>query len=115
LSLVTRTKRQYRSRLEIAADIIQIAKDGSRKTRIMYLGNLSFDLLQRYLQLLQDFGLIQTQPGDPPSYIATEKGLRFLEGYSELRKYSEMAASKKRELERALTLMLEKTEEPLPT
>jgi predicted transcriptional regulator len=77
----------------------------------MYLGNLSFDLLQRYLQMLVNFGLIQRQDGDALTYVATEKGLQFLEGYGELRKYSELAESKKRELERSLTLMLEKNQE----
>jgi len=103
-------RRQYRSRLQIAADIIEIAKDGTRKTRIMYLGNLSFDLLQRYLDLLLGFGLIQVRNGR--GYIATEKGLHFLEEYRELRRLSEMAESKRRALERSLTSILE---EPVAT
>jgi len=64
--------------LEIAADIIEITKNGSRKTRIMYQGNLSFDLLQRYLDMLVNFQLIQRLEGDQPAYIATEKGRHFL-------------------------------------
>jgi len=104
-------RRQYRSRLQIAADIIEIAKDGTRKTRIMYLGNLSFDLLQRYLDLLLSFGLIQVRNGR--GYIATEKGLHFLEEYRELRRLSEMAESKRRALERSLTTSL--FEEPVAT
>jgi len=103
-------RRQYRSRLQIAADIIEIAKDATRKTRIMYLGNLSFDLLQRYLDLLLSFGLIQVRNGR--GYIATEKGLHFLEEYRELRRLSEMAESKRRALERSLTSLLE---EPVAT
>ena len=115
MNLLIAGKRQYRSRLQIAADIIQIAKNGSRKTRIMYQGNLSFDLLQRYLQMLLDFGLLQTRDGDSSTYVPTEKGLQFLEGYSELKKYSELADNKKRELERSLTSMLEKPAEAVPT
>ena len=104
LTVSERSKRQYRSRIQIAADIIEIARNGSRKTRIMYLGNLSFDLLQRYLDMLLKFGLIQIQDGERLSYIATEKGRQFLEEYGELRKYSEMAENKKRALERVLSL-----------
>ena len=96
-------KRQYRSRIEIAASIIEIAKNGARKTRIMYLGNLSFDLLQKYLEMLTGFGLIQSREGSAPTYVATEKGYRFLEDFKELRKYSDLAANKKRSLERSLT------------
>ena len=110
MRLMQTGRRQYRSRLQIAADIIEIAKDGTRKTRIMYLGNLSFDLLQRYLDLLLGFGLIQVRNGR--GYIATEKGLHFLEEYRELRRLSEMAESKRRALERSLTSILE---EPVAT
>jgi predicted transcriptional regulator len=56
---VVNSKRQYRSRIQIAADILEIAKAGSRKTKIMYLGNLSFDLLQKYLEMLVDFDLLE--------------------------------------------------------
>ena len=96
-------RRQYRSRIQIAADILKIAKDGSRKTRIMYQGNLSFDLLQKYLDMLVNFGLLEVR-GSEKSYIATEKGQRFLEDYRELQKYSEMADSKKRALESTLAI-----------
>lgn len=96
-------RRQYRSRIQIAADILKIAKDGSRKTRIMYQGNLSFDLLQKYLDMLVNFGLLEVR-GSEKSYIATEKGRRFLEDYRELQKYSEIASSKKRALESTLAI-----------
>jgi len=95
-------KRQYRSRIQIAADILEIAKNGSRKTRIMYLGNLSFDLLQKYLDMLVNFGLLEVRGGTEKSYVATEKGQRFLEDCHELQKYSEMAQSKRRALEASL-------------
>jgi len=100
---VATARRQYRSRIQIAADILEIAKDGSRKTRIMYQGNLSFDLLQKYLDMLVNFGLLDVR-GSEKSYIATEKGRRFLEDYRELQKYSEVADSKKRALESALAI-----------
>jgi predicted transcriptional regulator len=97
-------KRQYRSRIQIAADILQIAKAGSRKTKIMYLGNLSFDLLQKYLDMLVNYGLLEVQGGPDKSYIATEKGQQFLEDYYELQKYSQIVDSKKRALEASMAL-----------
>lgn len=94
-------RRQYRSRIQIAADILEIAKDGSRKTRIMYQGNLSFDLLQKYLDMLVNFGLLEVR-GSEKSFVATEKGRRFLEDYRELQKYSEMVEVKRHSLESSL-------------
>ncbi len=99
----TRHKRKNRSKIQIAADILEIAKNGSRKTRIMYLGNLSFDLLQKYLDSLVKTGLIEIDERDEKTYKATEKGRRFLEDFRELQKYSEISETKKQELERSLT------------
>lgn len=90
--------------MEIAAGILEIARNGSRKTRIMYLGNLSFDLLQKYLEMLVNYDLLEVQGGPDKSYIATEKGKQFLEDYYELQKYSEIANSKKRALENTLAI-----------
>ena len=96
-------RRQYRSRIRIVADILGIARQGSRKTRIMYQGNLSFDLLQKYLDMLVKHDLLETSGDSKKSYVATEKGRRFLEDYHELQKHSEIAESKKRTLERFLS------------
>jgi predicted transcriptional regulator len=95
-------RRPYRNRMEIAAGILEIARNGSRKTRIMYLGNLSFDLLQKYLDMLVKLGLLESRTGKEKTYVATEKGRRFLEDFSELQKHTEVVESKKRALERTL-------------
>ena len=96
-------KRQYRSRIQIAADILEIAREGSRKTRIMYLGNLSFDLLQKYLEMLVEFGLVEVKNGADKTYVATEKGRQFLEDFHELQKHAEVVEVKKRTLESSLS------------
>ena len=88
--------------MEIAAGILDIAKNGSRKTRIMYLGNLSFDLLQKYLDMLVNVGLLEIRNNDEKTYVATEKGRMFLEDFNELEKHSEVVDEKKRTLERSL-------------
>jgi predicted transcriptional regulator len=100
---ISRRKRHHRSRIQIAANILEIAKNGARKTRIMYLGNLSFDLLQKYLEMLSICGLLQQRNGPERTYVVTEKGQLFLEDYYELEKHSEVVESKKRLLERSLT------------
>ena len=96
-------KRQYRSRIQIAADILEIARNGARKTRIMYMGNLSFDLLQKYLDMLVKFGLVEVHGGAEKSYLATDKGRRFLDDFYELRRHLEMVKTKTRALEESLT------------
>jgi len=101
---VTNDKRQYRSRVQIAANILEIAKTGSRKTRIMYLGNLSFALLQKYLEMLVQYGLLEVRGSSEKSYLATDRGKQFLEDYYELQKYSELVDSKRRALEASMAL-----------
>ena len=109
MSLLTRTRRQYRSRLEIAADIIQIAKDGSRKTRIMYLGNLSFDLLQKYLKSLEQLNLVEVKstPDGEKLYKVTDKGQEFLTDFYELQRHTEIVDDKRRNLQRALKISVQ--------
>jgi len=102
VDLVISRKRQYRSRIRIAADILEIAKDGSRKTRIMYLGNLSFDLLQKYLETLVESGLVEVKDGVEKTYVATEKGRQFLDDFHELQKHAEVVEVKRRTLENSL-------------
>jgi predicted transcriptional regulator len=89
--------------MEIAAGILEIAKNGSRKTRIMYLGNLSFDLLQKYLDMLVNLGLLEIRHGEERVYVATEKGRAFLEDFNELQKHAEVVERKKRALETSLS------------
>lgn len=89
--------------MEIAAGILEIAKNGSRKTRIMYLGNLSFDLLQKYVDMLVKLGLLEIRNDHERVYVATEKGREFLEDFNELQKHAQVVEAKKRVLERSLT------------
>ena len=97
-------KRQYRNRIEITANILELAKQGSRKTRIMYLGNLSFDLVQKYLKQLEQLGLVEVKGTAKREriYRITARGIEFLSDFYELQKHSEIAGNKKKVLEGAL-------------
>lgn len=97
-------KRRYRSNIEIIASMLETAKVGSRKTRIMYLCNLSFDLLQKYLQQLQSQGLIAVADGGNGDriYNITPKGNEFLADFYELKRHDEIALRKKQNLLTAL-------------
>jgi len=89
--------------MEIAANILEIAKAGSRKTKIMYRGNLSFELTQKYLQQLEGLQLIEVETSNGDTvYTATPKGELFLADFYELQKHDKIADNKKRILEGAL-------------
>jgi predicted transcriptional regulator len=71
----------------------------------MYQGNLSFDLVQKYLKQMEQLGLVEvnrTADGERV-YVITSKGQEFLADFYELQKHAEIADSKKHLLENALT------------
>jgi predicted transcriptional regulator len=69
-----------RSSFEIIAEILETAKDGAKKTRIMYACGLSFRFVQKYLDLLIETELLAMGS----SYMTTEKGMGFLRKYQKL-------------------------------
>jgi predicted transcriptional regulator len=72
-----------RSRLEIAAKILDVAQSGSIKTRIMYDCFLSFPQLREYLELLEGNGALDYVE-EERKYYTTKLGLRFLRAYKEM-------------------------------
>jgi predicted transcriptional regulator len=84
---------KYRRRFEIIADILDVAKNGAKKTRIMYVANLSHKLLEKYLMETINVGFIRF---NNDGYEVTDKGQLFLERYAQFSgKYSKL----QRELE----------------
>ena len=82
---------KYRSKGRIFADILRaVADDGPVKvTHVLYKANLSHDRLTKYLQQLEESGLIsKEQDGDRAAYLITDKGTRFI---AEFRKMEEFA------------------------
>jgi predicted transcriptional regulator len=79
----------YRTRTEIAAQILQAANDHNEitKTKIMYVAYLSYKQLQRYLPLLIQDELLEYLEATH-TYRTTEKGLKFLKIY-EMKKMEE--------------------------
>jgi predicted transcriptional regulator len=71
---------KYRRRLDIIADILSAAIRGAKKTRIMYVANLSYRLLEKYLEETVNIGFIRLNNN---GYEVTEKGRIFLEKYSQ--------------------------------
>lgn len=76
---------KYRSRMDIAAAILEIAQDGALKTRIMYTAFLSYPQLKEYLNLLTKAGLIESsEESGRTTFHTTDKGRRFLKMYREV-------------------------------
>jgi predicted transcriptional regulator len=73
---------KYRSRTDIAALILEAAKDGAAKTKIMYKAFLSYAQLKEYLNKLLENGLIEYNK-EERIFRITEKGLRFLQLYNQ--------------------------------
>jgi predicted transcriptional regulator len=69
-----------RSFFEIIAEMLRVARNGAKKTRIMYSCNLSYRMTEKFLTYLLEADLLII--GN--SFHTTEKGLRFLKSYQTL-------------------------------
>ncbi|MHA1194137.1 MAG: winged helix-turn-helix domain-containing protein [Promethearchaeota archaeon] len=82
-----------RSEIQIIGKILDISKNGAKKTEILYQNNMSFAQLQNYLSFLLDKSIIEenTVSNDNGSsneiYVNTEKGNNLLEDINKLYKY----------------------------
>ena len=74
----------YRGRLDIIADILNVASRRARKTQIMYQANLSYKVLKKYLADLMSAELVSFE-GNSQLFLLTDKGREFLDAYD---KYS---------------------------
>ena len=74
-----------RDKLSIIAEILEIAKEGTLKTQIMYKANLSFAQLNDYLKFMQKTSLLRKfRANGKDVYTATEKGIDFMRRHFEL-------------------------------
>ena len=72
----------YRDRLDIIADILNVASREAKKTQIMYQANLSYKVLQRYLNEVVTASLIRFEH-NKQCYLLTGKGHEYLDAYKE--------------------------------
>ena len=73
-----------RNAIEIMAKILSLANPEAKATYIMYGANLNHELLQKYLQVLMENGLLKKEGN---LYSRTEKGTAFVIKYRELKSY----------------------------
>ena len=82
---ITDTTSKRRDKLCIIAEILEIAKEGTLKTQIMYKANLSFAQLNDYLKFMLKIQLMEKLVDQGKDvYVSTEKGLDFLQRQCEL-------------------------------
>jgi predicted transcriptional regulator len=67
---------KYRSRTDIAVDILRAAFNEANKTHIVYATNRNFNIAKKYLEMLTDKELIMHQNG---IFRTTDKGEIFQE------------------------------------
>ncbi|PSN84003.1 hypothetical protein B9Q02_09955 [Candidatus Marsarchaeota G1 archaeon BE_D] len=79
-------KSKRRDGVKIIRDILEIAWEGSRKTRIMFQANLNPRLLKKYLDFCLKHGLLEEVEG---KYYTTEKGKKYIKLYSEIAELEE--------------------------
>ena len=72
----------YRDRLDIIADILNVASREAKKTQIMYQANLSYKVLQRYLSEIVTSSLVRFEH-NKQCYMLTGKGHEYLDAYKE--------------------------------
>jgi len=70
-----------RGRIEIMADILGLCTKPQVKTRIMYHANITFRQFDLYATLLRSHDLLINEAN---RYRATDKGLQFINAFSQL-------------------------------
>jgi predicted transcriptional regulator len=78
-----------RTRVEILANILQVASNRTLKTHIMYRANLSHRQLEKYLSFLETNGMLERVLDEDAimKYRVTQKGVEFLKDYERLSSY----------------------------
>ena len=84
-SSAVQTLWKRRDRLHIIAEIMEAAKGGRLKTRIMYEVNLSFFQVNEYLSFLTEMGFLRVCVENRRRvYETTDKGRLYIENYLEI-------------------------------
>jgi predicted transcriptional regulator len=84
---------KYRSRTEIAAQILEAATGGTSKTKIMYKAFLSYAQLKEYMEVLLVNNLLEMQPGGD-TFKTTAKGAKFLQVYNNMSEFVALSAKR---------------------
>jgi predicted transcriptional regulator len=78
-----------RNNMDIIAELLYVAKNGAKKTHLVYKANLNFVLINKYLVSLTENGLLESVN---ERFYTTDKGTRFLNQYEIIKPMSGMYA-----------------------
>ncbi len=82
-----------RNKLEIVHDILVVIKDKNgriKPTHVLYKSNLSYSMMEQYLEELISNGLIkEIKLKKGKTYQITEKGLSYISQYSLIKNFAE--------------------------
>jgi predicted transcriptional regulator len=76
-----------RSDIEISAAILQVAKNGAKKSHIVYKANLNFKIGKKYLDRLIHSGLLKGPTEKNKLFRTTEKGVDYINYFQGLKDY----------------------------
>ena len=76
-----------RSDMEISAAILQVARNGAKKSHIVYKANLNFKIGKKYLDRLINSGLLMGPNGKGRFFRTTEKGVDYIKYFQGLKDY----------------------------
>ena len=89
-----RSYKKHRSKEEIVANILKIARNNVTKTRIMHRCYISYNLLQKYLNYATVSGLL-FHDHRSNEYRLTSKGIQYLDCFNQYRDTESELALKK--------------------
>lgn len=95
-----------RTQVDIIANILSVIAGEPKKTHIMYGANLSYTLLQKYLEKLMKAGLVCYMK-DLRVYKLTKKGEAYLKTYAEYEKLRDQSKSNESMLGRKESILNE--------
>jgi predicted transcriptional regulator len=74
-----------RNAMEITISILEESRNGINKTRLVYRTNLNFLLIQRYIDFLQEKGLLEVVHTPHQVYRTTQKGNELLQEFVKIK------------------------------
>lgn len=74
-----------RSRIELCIDVLRAIYDGRRSpSHVVYAANLSYDRVTRYINYLEDKGLVQRITDKRKMYEITERGREVIHQFDDV-------------------------------